>query len=104
MTRGEVVEIDWQRHSYAGPSAGRADRRCFVGCGHAPDRDVLENRVGDQVNEWEQDGIACSMSFLRYSAMKPILQALLLADKIYEDKSGKKIIAGTFNRLLVGSA
>ncbi len=32
--------------------------------------------------------------------MKPVLQALLLADRIYEDKSGKKIIAGTFNKLL----
>lgn len=31
--------------------------------------------------------------------MKPILQALVLAEKVYEDKSGKKIIAGTFNRI-----
>lgn len=32
--------------------------------------------------------------------MKPVLQALLLADRIYEDKAtGKKVIAGTFNRL-----
>ena len=32
--------------------------------------------------------------------MKPILQALLLADRIYEDKAtGKKIIAGVFNAL-----
>ena len=30
--------------------------------------------------------------------MKPVLQALLLADRVYEDKAtGKKIIAGTFN-------
>ncbi len=28
--------------------------------------------------------------------MKPVLQALVLADRVYEDKSGKKIIAGTF--------
>jgi len=35
------------------------------------------------------------------SFVKPILQALLLAERVYEDKgSGKKIIAGTFNRLL----
>src|SRR5258707_3776034 len=34
--------------------------------------------------------------------MKPVLQALVLAERIYEDKSGKKIIAGTFNRLLIG--
>jgi hypothetical protein len=32
--------------------------------------------------------------------VKPVLQALLLADRIYEDKSGKKIIAGTFNKLV----
>lgn len=32
--------------------------------------------------------------------MKPVLQALLLADRVYEDKTGKKIIAGTFNKLL----
>jgi hypothetical protein len=32
--------------------------------------------------------------------VKPVLQALLLADRIYEDKSGKKIIAGTSNRWL----
>ena len=32
--------------------------------------------------------------------MKPVLQALLLADRIYEDKStGKKIVAGIFHRL-----
>ncbi len=29
--------------------------------------------------------------------MKPVLQALVLAEHVYEDKSGKKIIAGTFN-------
>ena len=29
--------------------------------------------------------------------MKPVLQALVLAERVYEDKSGKKIIAGTFN-------
>lgn len=34
--------------------------------------------------------------------MKPVLQALVLAERIYEDKSGKKIIAGTFNGLLIG--
>jgi hypothetical protein len=34
--------------------------------------------------------------------MKPVLQALVLAERIYEDKSGKKIIAGTFNQLLIG--
>ncbi|MBN2292642.1 MAG: hypothetical protein JXM70_09465 [Pirellulales bacterium] len=31
--------------------------------------------------------------------VKPVLQALVLAEHVYEDKSGKKIIAGTFNRL-----
>ncbi len=31
--------------------------------------------------------------------MKPVLQALLIADHVYEDKTGKKVIAGTFNRL-----
>jgi len=36
--------------------------------------------------------------------MKPVLQAILLADRVYEDKSGKKIIAGTFNRVLLGKA
>ncbi|MGQ9573923.1 MAG: hypothetical protein ACUVUC_01270 [Thermoguttaceae bacterium] len=31
---------------------------------------------------------------------KPILQALLLADHVYQDKAtGKKVIAGTFNQL-----
>src|SRR5581483_10699135 len=34
--------------------------------------------------------------------MKPVLQALVLAERIYEDKSGKKIIAGTFNQLTIG--
>lgn len=34
--------------------------------------------------------------------MKPVLQSLLLADKVYEDKAtGKKIVAGIFNRLLI---
>lgn len=33
--------------------------------------------------------------------MKPVLQALILADRIYDDRTtGKKIIAGTFNTLL----
>jgi hypothetical protein len=36
--------------------------------------------------------------------MKPILQALVLADKVYEEKTGKKIIAGTFNRINTGKA
>jgi hypothetical protein len=31
--------------------------------------------------------------------VKPVLQALLLAERVYEDKSGKKIIAGTFFRI-----
>lgn len=34
--------------------------------------------------------------------MKPVLQALVLAERVYQDVSGKKIIAGTFNRILVG--
>jgi hypothetical protein len=29
--------------------------------------------------------------------MKPVIQALVLAEKIYTDLSGKKVIAGTFN-------
>ena len=34
--------------------------------------------------------------------MRPVLQALVLADRVYEDKpSGKKIIDGTFNRILL---
>ena len=32
--------------------------------------------------------------------MKPILQALLLADRVYRDVTGKHIIAGIFNKLL----
>jgi hypothetical protein len=35
--------------------------------------------------------------------MKPVLQALVLAERIYEDKSGKKVICGTFNQLLIGT-
>ncbi len=32
--------------------------------------------------------------------MKPVLQALLLAERVYQDTTtGKKVIAGTFNRL-----
>jgi len=34
--------------------------------------------------------------------MKPVLQSLVLAERVYEEKSGKKIIAGTFNGLLIG--
>jgi hypothetical protein len=30
--------------------------------------------------------------------VKPVLQALVLADRVYQDVSGKKIIAGTFSR------
>ena len=33
--------------------------------------------------------------------MKPLLQALLLADHIYQDLTGKHIIAGTFNKMVV---
>jgi hypothetical protein len=33
--------------------------------------------------------------------MKPVLQALILAERIYEDKSNKKIICGTFNALTI---
>lgn len=34
--------------------------------------------------------------------VKPVLQALVLAERVYEDKSGKKIIAGTFNTIFFG--
>ena len=35
--------------------------------------------------------------------MKPVLQALVLADKVYHDRqTGKKIIAGTFNAIVKG--
>lgn len=33
--------------------------------------------------------------------MVPVLQSLVLAERIYEDKTGRKIIAGTFNRLKI---
>jgi hypothetical protein len=29
--------------------------------------------------------------------VKPVLQALVVADRVYEDRNGKKIIVGTFN-------
>ena len=33
--------------------------------------------------------------------MKPVLQSLVLADRVYEDRgTGKKVISGTFNTLL----
>jgi hypothetical protein len=32
--------------------------------------------------------------------VKPVLQALILADRIYRDVSGKHIIAGTFNKMV----
>ena len=32
---------------------------------------------------------------------KPIVQALVLADHVYQDTSGKMIIAGTFNRFYI---
>ncbi len=32
--------------------------------------------------------------------MKPVLQALILADHIYRDTTGKHIIAGTFNKMV----
>ena len=35
-------------------------------------------------------------------AIKPVLQALLLADRVYQEVSGKKIIAGTFNQVFIG--
>jgi hypothetical protein len=31
--------------------------------------------------------------------VKPVLQALVLAEHVYQDVSGKKVIAGTFNQL-----
>lgn len=33
--------------------------------------------------------------------MKPILQALVLAERVYSEATGKKIIAGTFNRVFL---
>src|SRR5205823_13708053 len=34
---------------------------------------------------------------------KPVLQSLILADHVYEDKlTGKRIIAGVFNRIIRG--
>jgi len=34
--------------------------------------------------------------------VKPILQALVIAEHVYETKDGKKIITGTFNRVRFG--
>jgi hypothetical protein len=34
--------------------------------------------------------------------VKPVLQALVLAERIYSDTTGKKIIAGTFNTYTIG--
>ena len=36
--------------------------------------------------------------------MKPVVQSLVLADRVYQDVTGKKIIAGTFNRVLLPSS
>jgi hypothetical protein len=36
--------------------------------------------------------------------VKPIVQALVLAERVYQDITGKKIIAGTFNRVFIPSA
>ncbi len=35
--------------------------------------------------------------------MKPVLQALVLAERVYQDISGKKIIAGTFHGIVIRS-
>jgi hypothetical protein len=35
------------------------------------------------------------------ASVQPIVQALLVADKVYTDQSGKKIICGVFHRLKV---
>jgi hypothetical protein len=35
--------------------------------------------------------------------VKPVLRALVLADRIYTDLSGKKIIAGTFSRYFIAT-
>lgn len=48
--------------------------------------------------------ITRSSASINRGQMKPVLQALVLAEQIYTDgPSGKKIIAGTFNRLIVGT-
>lgn len=33
--------------------------------------------------------------------MKPVLQALVLAERVFEEKSGRKIICGTFDKLFL---
>jgi hypothetical protein len=46
--------------------------------------------------------LLAAVYFLRHgaSAVKPVLQALLVADRVYEDKAtGKKMIVGTFSRM-----
>lgn len=34
--------------------------------------------------------------------MRPVVQSLVLADRVYQDVGGKKIICGTFNTVLFG--
>jgi hypothetical protein len=34
--------------------------------------------------------------------VKPVLQAILVAEQVYEDRSGRRVIAGTFNGLVIG--
>src|SRR5712672_2590530 len=46
---------------------------------------------------------ADSISVPTKSMPKPVLQSLILADHVYEDKlTGKRIIAGVFNRIIRG--
>jgi len=47
--------------------------------------------IRNAVHAW--GGSASGKGYL----VKPVLQALVVADHVYEDRSGKKIIAGTFN-------
>jgi hypothetical protein len=44
--------------------------------------------------------VAFFFSALGIGRVKPVLQALLLADHVYRDATGKHIIAGTFNKLV----
>jgi hypothetical protein len=46
-----------------------------------------------------------SAALLKAAVMpKPILQAMVLADHVYQDRSGKHIIAGTFTTIFFGAA
>lgn len=62
----------------------------------------LQVRVSNGVDAWRPSRENLNLTYLNVKMPKPVLQAMVLADHVYQDRTtGKFIIAGTFGSMWI---